>query len=193
MASYVFDPPSWHYNAKSYQQIIIDGVFVPGICMLQEVKLSNIIKDNKKKGASGSQPIIEGFGRVKFDFKSILVTGAQELQMGTFVSRYYTGLDPKQTNSLTIYHPMLAEIGVTNILFEDMKQHIAQPGGVKEYTFTCVSVDKPVEGVSKKATPKKLVPQANLSNTPTIDIKTQQLPAAGKPSEQLLQNLNKKK
>lgn len=178
----ILDLPSWIYNAKLYQKVIIEGVYLPGKCTIHTVALETVIRENKEKGSSGEQPILEGFNRVDFEIKSLLTTATEEQQILSALNSWYYGRDPKQQNTLTIYHPMLAEMGISNCLIKKVTQSISAPGGYKEYTINCISVNKPKEGASKKAGTKTIKPIAKVANPDIVKIDVVQLPDVGAPS-----------
>ena len=186
----ILDLPSWVYNAKLYQKVIIDGVYLPGKCTIHTVSLENVIRENKEKGSSGEQPILEGFNRVEFEIKSILTTATEEQQILSALNSWYYKRDPKQLNTLTIYHPMLAEMGISNFLVKKVTQSISAPGGYKEYVILGVSVNKPKEGASKKAVTKTVKPRAQVAANPdVIDQTIFQLPKAGTPSNDIFNSI----
>lgn len=174
----MFDLPSWIYNSSAYQTVILDGIIVPGATTISEVERTKAIQANKERGTSGEQPIIDGLTRPKFEIKSLLREGTEEQQMLSAMRQWEYEKDPRQVNTLTVYHPFLAEIGVVNCLIEKVKITLSGPGGYKQYIITCVGVSIPKKGASKKAASKVL----NIANPGVITVNAVALPPAGTPS-----------
>ena len=163
MASGAIDPI---LNAQDWDVITLGGQLSPGVCEVSEFKRAHEWDQKKGKGTLGATATYVGRPLAKGSIKFKLWTSLHFQQWDLF--RQLFQYDPTKQNvtGVGIYHPSLADIGITSVVCESIGNIVHEGDGLYSVTVELLEYAPP--------------PKASAVSTPTTS-KTTTTIAPGSP------------
>lgn len=152
--------------ANPWQQVVIQGTRVPGVCMLRSVKRELKFQKNKAAGEDGETITLRGLENPQFELEIHIYTPSQLdswLKMAKSLDLFG---DPQKREVKQIEHPLCNLSGVKYVLAVKIEYRIPEAGGPLVVVLGLVGYGvRP--GVSSTKRPKpKAVPTA----VPTVPL-----------------------
>lgn len=153
-----------------WQAVKIDGVAVPGLCMLRKVKRKLKFQQNKASGSDGGTATIRGLENPQFDLEVLLFTPSHLSAWLKIAKSLDLFGNPSERSQHLIEHPLCQLSGVKAVIALEIEYRTPEAGGPLSIILGLLGYGE--KAGATKLPAKKTVPTA----APSVPIEPQKSP-----------------
>ena len=167
--------PLFGYNPASFgapsdfDVIVLQGQTCPGICRLSGFERKWKFDKKGGKGANGVDSTGTGKGELSGTIKFFVWTSLQFLQWSDYIALFQYDITKQKLQALQVYHPSLAELGISQLLCEYVTPFVHEGSGLFTRDARMLEFSPPPKAAAVSTPTRATVTSTSKPNPAAID------------------------